>query len=377
MSYDFEVFLPESVDQEDVIGVVELVPGLDVDGSSAGPLTVVRGAGRQYCFTVEGPEEVEEEDLPEEVAEVALGMAQMVTVLVEGSTKSEIPHALRFARKLAREHRGVAFDAQTEEMWSRAPKRPTPPEPRVKKDYDERVLFEWYGLREALPEQEQQEAARRLLKEALPKGWLIFRSEPDSPLWNALLGGSDVVRRQDDERWLKVVQDRFVGFAEAMGAFFASAEVIRSGYPAFPHDGEHQVSPFSHRGMEGLPPYPLWWSWFGRDYLPLVEEHLTAGSTVATEGGVLYQLAQRPADRDQLAELMAARGHPARASWLPQELLITMGRNPHNDHARAPAALIPAGVRAPRRPDYIPPLIPDPLPQRSQRGRPWRRKSAR
>ena len=77
---------------------------------------------RGYSFTVDGPFCVEADDLPEEIAAGLPDAATMFQVLVEGTQEAEIPHGVRFARKLAKACHGVVLDEQTSEIW---------PEPRV------------------------------------------------------------------------------------------------------------------------------------------------------------------------------------------------------------------------------------------------------
>jgi hypothetical protein len=68
---------------------------------------------RRSSFTIDGPDRVEAEDVPVEVTGILLGARYLYSVLVEGSTESEIPHALRFAKRLAVALNGAMFDQQT------------------------------------------------------------------------------------------------------------------------------------------------------------------------------------------------------------------------------------------------------------------------
>jgi hypothetical protein len=71
----------------------------------------------------------------------------------------------------------------------------------------------------------------------------------------------------------------------------------------------------------GLSPYPVWWAWFGPLYRPLVSTHLPAEHVITSgAGGLLYEAASEPSDRDELADA---------PGWLPADLLVRMsGRLP-------------------------------------------------
>jgi hypothetical protein len=110
MSYDLEVYTPTALDADALAGLVTGAGVLDVDRSGDRQLVVVRGARRRYCFTVDGPDRVDPEDVPADVSRVVLGARHLFLVTVEGSAGSEVPHAVRFARRLARELEGAVVD---------------------------------------------------------------------------------------------------------------------------------------------------------------------------------------------------------------------------------------------------------------------------
>lgn len=85
------------------------------------------GAKRRYCFTLARPLAVEPEDVPEEVTAVLLDARLLWELHVEGSTVPEVPHAVRFARRLATAARGVVLDLQTGQTWHRGVLRTPPP----------------------------------------------------------------------------------------------------------------------------------------------------------------------------------------------------------------------------------------------------------
>lgn len=102
-------------------------PGLGIDDGEPGQaLTVVRGARRAYSFTLGLPVQVEAEDVPDEVTAVLLDARVMYELLVEGSSTTEAPHAVRFGRRLAEATRVALLDSQTDQVWTRGKLR-TPP----------------------------------------------------------------------------------------------------------------------------------------------------------------------------------------------------------------------------------------------------------
>src|SRR5260370_37849996 len=82
-------------------------------------LVSVRGKQRLYCFTVDGPFQVEPEDVPEEITAVLLGATHMYTIMVEGSAAAAVPHAVRFARRLPPAVEAAVQDQQTGEVCAR------------------------------------------------------------------------------------------------------------------------------------------------------------------------------------------------------------------------------------------------------------------
>ncbi|GAB2994021.1 hypothetical protein LWP59_32300 [Amycolatopsis acidiphila] len=97
-------------------------------------LIVLRGARRRYSFTIDGPDDVEPEDVPPEVTNAVLGARHLYSIMVEGTALSEIPHALRFAKRLALVVNGAMIDQQTSTLWSRSKSchpETAPRDPRV------------------------------------------------------------------------------------------------------------------------------------------------------------------------------------------------------------------------------------------------------
>lgn len=115
MSYDLAVYLPESPTPEALIEYVRQLPGLTVDQSSSqdatGPATVlvVRGRHREYCFTIDGPQKVEPEDVPEEITACILGPNYLYEISAVGSSATSVPlsYTLREATRPRSPGRGA------------------------------------------------------------------------------------------------------------------------------------------------------------------------------------------------------------------------------------------------------------------------------
>ncbi|WP_162265787.1 hypothetical protein [Arthrobacter alpinus] len=157
---------------DELLALVRSTAGLDVEGSpsmDAKSLKVVRGARRVYCFTIDGPFEVEPEDVPEEVTESIPKIAAVYQILVEGSEEASIPHAAKFGRKLAKAAKGALFDEPTEEIW------PKPKPVRLSEPAEERktdmVTVRFYMLNDDRPKDLPEiyiRSAREFFPEMLP-----------------------------------------------------------------------------------------------------------------------------------------------------------------------------------------------------------------
>lgn len=176
MSYDLSVFAPNGLPPAGLLDVVNQVAGLrplggrDLADGKDGSFRVGRGARDEYCFTVDGPFEVEIEDLPEQVTAAVVGAKVLYQILVEGSSEAAVPHAVRFARKLAKTLQGVVVDDQIGEAWPVKSQR-TPPKPDSGKRIDI-VEMRWYFLADDQPADLPEiylQLARKYLPEALPK----------------------------------------------------------------------------------------------------------------------------------------------------------------------------------------------------------------
>ena len=371
VSYDLDVYVPRALEPSAVRAMVAgsptLVPADDGEVGSDS-LIVLRGARRRYCFTVDGPDALDAEDVPEAVTSVVLGAKYLYSVVVEGSSATDIPHAVRFARRLAKELEGAALDRQVDEVWSRSHSRSVATPAR-----EERVSVvdvDIYCLRDGLtpePARLFAETAQRLLPEALPRrfgeyeplqgkltdagiegfceAWnaatsLVFLSGSGpciggslhagpndrfpSPFWRlSLQFHADPLR---DERWRDATRRLVTTLADRLPAFYASAQLTRdhiwSGRSLWSDARtEWALSPLRAReGWLGLPPMPTWWAWFGPPYRELVHDLLDSSRTTSTGAGLLHEWSDEPVDRTDLAGVAA--------QWLPAVLLASYGPNP-------------------------------------------------
>ena len=389
MSYDLHVYAPTTLGAGVLRDLVAGMPRLEVAEFDAARrwYSVVRGAARRYCFTVDGPFDVEAEDVPEDVTATVLEVTHVFYVTVEGSAAADILHAVRFARSLAQALGGVVTDQQSGQIWARGERASATPErnERVKV-----INLDWYTRRMFVgPDFGAQYAGicRRLLPEALPRrfgeheplqgklagagdggfanAWrdatsiLFFAASP--PCISGSMGAGPAEQHPcpiwrmgvqlhyqplaADLRWREAVRRFFLAIAEDLRAFFASAEVTRgniwNGRSLWSDgDTEWPITPARVHGWMGLPPYPLWWAWYGEPYRGLIPGHLSGGEVTETPGGILHQLAGEPLDRDELARRATGRvGLRRVTSWTRPDLLAHV---PPNEGRVRPAPADPA-----------------------------------
>jgi hypothetical protein len=367
VSYDLDVYLPRTPDARQLSDLILSIKGLAPDSSAdSSSISVVRGAKRLYCFTVDGPFRVEAEDVPHDVTAAVLGISHVYYVMVEGSAEADRPFARRFARRLAQEFGGAVLDQQAGEVWTRGATRQVTKPSRVERA--DLVELNWYVSSDSLVADvgaEYVRLCRQLLPEALPRrygefeplpyklavtgdagfasAWrvadvLLFFSASPPCLGGALYAGArestshavwkmnlQVYRRPLTEiLWRDALRRLFIGLAENLHAFFASAEVTRghiwNGRSMW-SDGKSEwaVSPLRRDGWKGLPPYPVWWSWYGQPYLDLVHQQLARAYLVGM--GLYHQWSDEPLDRDALSTLATEKPLRRRHDWISSDLL--------------------------------------------------------
>jgi hypothetical protein len=173
VSYDLDVYVPRALEPAALRAILADTPSLVAADDSEGhsdSLIALRGVRHRYCFTVDGPTQCEPEDVPESVTAAVLGARHLYSVVVEGSSESDIPHAVRFARRLAKDLDGAVVDRQLDEVWSKARTRSI--RKPAREERVDVVDVDIYCLREGLiPEPARLFAAeaQRFLPEALPR----------------------------------------------------------------------------------------------------------------------------------------------------------------------------------------------------------------
>jgi len=357
MSYDLNVYSQKSLTGDELQKLIaDSKLGVE-GGGGAGILSVLRGAKAKHCFTLEGPKPIEEEDVPEEITAVLLGASVLYEILVEGSSEPDIPHAVRFARRLAKASDGAVLNPQEDSVWSRGKQRAAP---RVERGLVDIVEFRWYLGLEVTGRGLAQvwlDLAQKLLPEALPRRFGTYepfpkrldRDGPEAflemvgeaghmfftaalpctsgfisiPTWKGPrvfkhISLSVLRTPLEDRRWREALRRFFVQYALEIDCLFATAEVDRgwewTGQSL--RTGRRIDTPIILGGSStwvGLLPYPAWWAWFGRDYAPLVSGHLATERREAFDPGLLHAFPGEPQDREQLALILAgeSQGEPS------------------------------------------------------------------
>jgi hypothetical protein len=369
VSFDLTVYVQRAADVAELEQIILGVPGLVAGAVSLQGASIERRARRRYCFTVDGPVRAEPEDVPDGVTTVLLGATHMCLVLVEGSYAADVPFAVRFARHLAQTLGGAVVDQQTDEIWVRGTSRRV-----LKPTRDMRiseVILHWYAITGSVPSDAAATytaLCRKYLPEALPRrfgefeplqskltdtgdsgfdnAWraatslLFFTASPPCIAGSMYAGPSETHPRKVwvmtlhvlrdpfiEPRWRDALRRLFVGIADRSECFFGSAEVTRgtlwngrSGRADA--QTEWPIMPARIEGWMGLPPYPVWWSWYGDPYRDSVSNVLDPDRTMASVHGIFHQWTVEPADRDAL-EVIAAPTRLLRRSQecLPSDLL--------------------------------------------------------
>ena len=375
VSFDLTVFASTVLDLEEVARLVDATATLQADASHPAALTVVRGARRAYCFTIDAPAALDPEDVPPEVTAVTMGVTAQYEIRVEGSDEVAVPFARRFGKKLATATEGALYDHQTDEVTTRAglrkAARPTGT------DRIDVVKLRWYVVTPVTSDIAEiwLACARAFLPEALPRrfgtyepfphkltdadGADTFRLETQerygmyfSTKFPVISGGISVGAETDgepgfgnlhltltrdalfDERWRRSLERFFVAVAERTGSFFSVAQVARNtgwGGRSLWYDGrEEEVHHLVQHVWMGLPPVPVWWCWFGDDYVGAVTPHVSASARI--ENGFV-SFAEEPLDRDQLQDARPTTGflRKRKKPWLPDELTCTLlEADPHS-----------------------------------------------
>jgi hypothetical protein len=371
MSYDLTVYGAAGLAEDELQSIVESIPGLAVGDSGDKELTVLRGKQETYAFTVFGPYAIDAEDVPDDAVPYVLNAVVSWQVIVEGSDPAEVKPARRFSKALALAAGGAAVDEQTEEVLGA--KRASGQMPRRSAEPIRLLDLQWYSPAPAPSAPELWlELARKILPEALPRRFgnyhpFQYRLDRDGddcfisayaagawfsatlpcldgglyekPWGGILVDALNVVASPlDDPRWRETVRRFFVEYARRRGSVLATGEVLRkhklNGVPDHTRDQSGTLR--GADGILGLPAQPIWMTWLGNDYLPLVRDYLPAEHTTFYDEGALYAPTDEPTDRGQLAALPDPFPPTLRVTAVPSEY------GPANPPDNSPAAIRPS-----------------------------------
>ena len=114
--------------------------------------------------------------------------------------------------------------------------------------------------------------------------------------------------------WRSSLRRLLVDFARDSDAVVATAEVVRgvhwSGRAlSYDMNTERAIPLWTRTGWAGLSPYPIWLTWFGTEYAPLVADHLDPGRTERVGDGLVYCASAVPLDRDALTPTEPQQSH--------------------------------------------------------------------
>ena len=338
--------------------------GLEVVAAADGRSFTIQRPGREdanHVCELWGPDPAEPEDFDEELAAACLSPNWMLHVSTSYSMpKANFVLARSLASHVAKESEGAAYDPQEcRLLWPRGKQKRTPP--RSTEQGTSMLDIEWfvaptrwkaavenlvpllarhcpeafptrYGLWEPLPNR---------FDRADPKAFVDFlaNSEDGDGFWFASspsFGGSFRAPHADkyatgaderfrvgriqisfdgniiasDDRWREALIDLFVRGAELFGAFFAAAQVApgyvvsRNNRP-FAQAASVQETEHFLRGMlwQGLPPVPVWLSWYGHPYDELVRNSVVEGEVQAPNDDNREPLIKRLMHRDDTVDL--------------------------------------------------------------------------
>lgn len=385
MSYDLEVYGKRALSTRELAKLVSVDRTLSaqVDKKADAVDAVVWTKTRAHVFTIDGPVEVEPEDLPEDWPEgegasvlYSLQIAYDVSpgpesssVTVDGASTDA---AMAFAARLANRIDGAVMDPQTWEPPEGVSEEVEEPEP-VRERY---LHMTWWRLRDDTNDFAEVflRTAREFFPAAVPTRFGTY--EPmqgrlprdddaafgavyrDECKWGSLefatsSQGSGRLSSWNNDAWGRVhaldlthelarlekagivgeIEPFFVALAERTSAVFAFASVTNSRYVS----GHFRFLP---RGQwSGLPADPRWMTWFGVDYADLVRDHLDPALVTSFPHGLLHRWTNQPVSADELQRISGD-------AWLPGELSGTPDPDDERRCSEA-AAIMPDALRYP------------------------------
>ncbi len=378
MSYDLRVATHDKPGQDEVESWLHERSGLSVEGRlNHGGVSFSRVLGKSSkpSFEVSAPTPVlDPEDIDEELATTTVAPRWFLEVSAPyGGPDQDKAAARAFAKHLAENCRGAAFDPQSDKvLWPPKTRRrvnvPSTPE-RI------RVLnLRWFfegetmtdsqfpaemlrlfrtHLADALPRRYgEYEPPRQSFQEGGEKAFVEFceyvRNEPlntmhwktRSPCFGGTLSFPSRYAKPEDGRptgylainldgrvmvegepWLVAVNNLFSAVATEMRAFYAAAYVergveARRGSLWYGAGTEH-IS-IMGPAWKGLPREPVWMSYFDASYAAELDNELGDFETTSINGGRLLRFGETPLDQDEIRE---------RYSWF-SETVLTPPRKP-------------------------------------------------
>lgn len=358
MSYDLTIAAHRRPSAE-TVSAWAASEGLEAAAHDHGFAILQRSGER--ALEVSGPHPAEPEDFEEELAGACLAPRWMLQV----STPYSAPRIRRdqaraLARHLAEDSAGAVFDPQEGRiLWPRGKQKRVAP--RSAEQETSLLKLEWFLL-----PSEWRHAVERVVPllshhcpEALPTRYGAWEPPPhrfdrarasafveslageDGGFWYAVppsFGGAAtpppaVVPANEDERlrvgrieisfdcnqiaadtrWVEAVTDLFRRGAEHFNAFYAAAQVepgwiVSRNNRAFAQAASLQESEqVLRRGLwQGLPPVPVWLSWYGTGYTAVVRDavQVASSSDDRSNAGILQHqdAAARRTDRMRIVE---------------------------------------------------------------------------
>lgn len=372
MSYDIEVYGRAALPLPGCEAITK--GGLALEGSSddASVIRVVHEPSGEYCFMIEGPYDVADDDPDELPSGLCSDLRYRYRIVVERAEQPHIDHALASAARLASAVAGVSVDLQADAGRSSA----RAADPRVPKEPERYLHVQWYrrfdahsrslasqyvesaesvlpaalpvsfGLSEPLREKfarEGVEGVDRLYRDECARRRLVFRGK--RPLLSGFIDAwSDefiaelhfvklvfAASELSKPQFASALENFFVDLAQRSKSFFAFAEVNSSQFSpsqALPQWGE----------WPGLPQSPPWLSWFSPDYAELVQPHLTAGKQRAVPGGLLY--------RSSLPPTNISASWSEQGSWVPADFVPEQNDPDNHRQSTATARTMPSALRS-------------------------------
>ncbi|MGN7966546.1 hypothetical protein ACTJKK_10765 [Microbacterium sp. 22179] len=385
MSYDLEVYGKVALSTRDLVKVVSADRALkaQVDKRADALGAVVWKKSGAHFFTIDGPMQVEPEDLPEGWAEgegatvlYSLSITYDVSEGPEGFSATvdgaDADAAMAFAERLVARIDGAVWDPQT---WE-----PTEVEVEVAPEAEPpQTLYlhmKWYRLLDDTKDLAAiyLRTAREFFPLAVPSRYgthepmqgriprdddalfdRLYREECES---SKLLLAGKVILHGSISHWtnelsvrvqsvrltfeisrlekagaIDAIERFLVVLAERSEAFFASASVTRSRYVG-------GYLPFLPKGQwSGLSLEPHWMTWFGREYAELVRPHVDSTLVKDALHGLLHRWTDHPAPAAELRQL-------SDGPWIPTELAGIVDPDDDERCIRG-ASLMPESLRYP------------------------------